>query len=200
MFKTSPANNIGQEEIGYVLLALLSDNAQSQIMAFLGDLDKELPDTLWCMPPNALHITLCEIYQPKDYGQDKTSLFEQRRQQYEDTVQKVLAGFGKIAVNFNVIEASPGAIIVHGQDNGSFNAIRAQLVESLPLPADTKRPPDIVHSSVARYTKVISLDEVQRVVAVHQIDFNEEIIEFKLVRCTVQPLLEYEVLQTYSLA
>jgi 2'-5' RNA ligase len=199
MLETIPANNIGQEEMGYVLLALLSDNAQSQITNLLGDLDRELPDTLWCMPPNALHITLCEIYQPKDYGQDKTSLFEQNKQQYEDAARKVLADFSKIAVNFNAIEASTGAIIVRGQDDGSFNAIRAQLVERLPLPVETKRPPDIVHSSIARYTKAVSLDEVRRAVAGDQIDFSEEVTEFKLVRCTVQPLLKYEVMQTYPL-
>ena len=200
MLETILANNIEQEEVGYVLLALLSNNAQSQIAGLLSSLDKEHPGTLWCMPQNALHITLCEIYQPKHYGQDRTVLYEQNRQQYEDSARAVLANFAKITVNFNAIEASAGAIIVRGEDDGSFNAIRAQLVEKLPLPVETKRPPDIVHSSIARYKKVVSLDEVQRSVANHQISFEEEVTEFKLVRCTVQPLLKYEVIQMYPLA
>lgn len=132
-------------------------------------------------------------------GGVKSSLYEQNRQQYEKVAGKVLTGFGKIEVAFNATEARPGAIIVRGKDDGSFNAIRAQLVEKLPLPTGTKQPSDIIHSSIARYTKAVSLDEIQQVVARHQVNFKEEVSQFKLARSTVQPLLQYEVMQTYPL-
>lgn len=199
MAETVPATNIGEREIGYVLLALLSDEAKDQIVSLQQELDRELPGALWLMPRDALHVTLCEIIQPKDYGEDKTQLFERNRQAFEDVSSRVLAGFGEIAVQFDTIEASSGAIIIRGQDDGSFNAIRKRLVAQLSLPEATKRPPDIVHSSIARYTKSVELGNVEQIVDAHRIDLQEQVTAFKLVRCSVQPLLEYETLQTYRL-
>lgn len=200
MLEVVPANNIRQREVSYVLLALLSDNARVQIATLLRKLARELPGTIWCMPADALHITLCVIYRPINYDQDKTAMYERNRRQYEDVARTVLSGSGKIAVNFDTVEASPHAIIVRGEDDGRFGAIRSQLVERLPLPIGTNLPPDIIHSSIARYTRAGKLGEVKNAVANHEITFKEEVTEFKLVRCTLQPLLDYEVLQTYPLA
>jgi hypothetical protein len=200
MTEIIPFTGVGQKEVGYVLVARLSKAAQAYITSLLHGIDGELPGLLWRMPPKALHSTLCEIFQPKDYGYDKTAAYLQHAQQYEAVVQRILAGLGRITVHFNAIEASPAAIIVRGQDDGSFNRVRTELADGLLLPAGTKRPPDIIHSSIARYADRGDLSRVQEVVKRYPVDFTEEITEFRLERCTVQPLLETETLAVYPLA
>lgn len=200
MPNTIPAESIEQEEIGYALLAFLSDAARNAVTDLLKALDAELPHMLWCMPPAALHITLCEIIQPKIYEQDKDVLYSEHQREYINLPGTILANFKKVRVTFNTIEASPNAIIIRGSDEGDFEAIRTQLVEQLPIPAQTKRPPDIIHSSIARYIAQVDLAKVQAALKHHHIAFEEEIQEFKLVRSTTQPLLNYEIIKTYPLA
>lgn len=200
MTKTVPADYIGQQNLGYVLLALPSDNFKSHIATLLHELTAELPGAIWPMPPEQLHITLCEIIQPKEYSQDKEVLFERHRNQYEHAPAEILAKVPKFTVTFDTIEVSPQAIIVRASNSDAFNAIRAKLVGAMQFPRETRTPPDITHSSIARYLKAIELEEVQAVVAKHWLLVEDEITQFKLIRTAIPPLQQYEILKTFPLA
>jgi hypothetical protein len=82
---------------------------------------------------------------------------------------------------------------------GIFNQIRAQLVQTLPFPSETKQPPDVVHSSIARYTKELDLSEVQRIIDKHSILFEEIVSEFQLLYPIQPHLLNFDVVRRYSL-
>jgi 2'-5' RNA ligase len=200
MTNTAVAEFIGKENLGYALLALLSDNAKKQIVDLLDELTIELPGVLWAMPPEQLHITLCEIIQPKEYSQDKESLFALRQEEYLNVPARILSGLPKIAVRFDTIEAGPQAIILRASDSSQLNGIREELVANMQLPRETRTPPDITHSSIARYLQDVELEKVQAVVARHKIAIEEEITGFKLIRNEIPPLQKYEVLRTYPLA
>jgi len=199
MTHTAAADFIGKENLGYVLLAFLSDSAQEQITSLLDDLSAELPGVLWIMPPQQLHITLCEIIQPKEYSQDKELQFASWQEEYESTVAQVLATIPKLIVRFDTIEASPQAIILRASDSTQLNDIRAKLVASMQLPNETRTPPDITHTSIARYAEEVELEKVQEIVARHKIAIEEKITEFELIRNEILPLQRYSVLRTYPL-
>lgn len=198
--KTVPVDYIGKENLGYTLLALPSEIVKSHIAALLNDLSVELPGIIWPMPPEQLHITLCEIIQPKSYTQDKETLYKLHAEQYENVPAQILSALQKFTVTFDTIETSSQAIIVRSSDATSFNVIRAKLVANMPLPSETRTPPDIIHSSIARYSKEVELERVQEVVSRHNVAVEEEITEFKLLRNEIPPLQKYEVLKTYLLA
>jgi 2'-5' RNA ligase len=200
MAKTVPADFLDKESIGYVILAFPSENFKSYITRLLNDLAAELPDVIWPMPPEQLHITLCEIIQPKPYSQDKEVLYKLHKEQYETVPAQTLSAFPKFTITFDTIEVSPQAIIVKSSNSDSLNSIREKLVSKIELPKETRTPPDISHSSIARYLKEVDLEIVQKVVARHKIDIKEEIVEFKLLRNEVLPLQKYEVIRTFPLA
>ncbi len=200
MTNTQIAEYIGQPNLGYVLVALPSGNMQRQITDLLDKLSRQLPGIIWPMPSQQLHLTLCEIIQPKDYSQDKEALYKLHQAQYENTLSQILADTSKFTVTLNTIEASPQAIIVRASDSSTFNSIRAKLVANIQLPRQTRTPPDITHSSIARYLQEVDLDKVQRVIARHSIVIEEEIAQFKLLKTLIPPLQEYQVLETYPLA
>lgn len=200
MEKTIAADFIEQVRNGYVLLALPSAELQDRINALLVDLAENIGETLWLAPSNSLHITLCEIIQPKAYGEDRGLLYKRHEREYHQLPATVLATVEPIKVHFNTIEVSPQAVIVRGDDAGVFNKIRVGLTDVLPLPPETKRPPDIVHISIARYTEAIPLDPVKKAAQMFTIDFHETVSEFHLVHNLRSPLLDYDILRTYQLA
>lgn len=200
MTKTIPADYIGKKALGYVILAIPSESTKNKIIALLDELSTELPEIIWPIPSEQLHITLCEIIQPKEYIEDKEAAYKLHQEQYEIVPADIISKLPKFTITFDTIEVSPQAIIIRASDSTMFNKIRAKLVEDMQLPAETRTPPDITHSSIARYLKEVDLGRVNEAAVKHTIKIEEEISEFKLIRTEVPPLQEYEIIKTFPLA
>lgn len=137
--------------------------------------------------------------QAKPYPEDKELLFQRRKAHYEDVLEEVLSDTEPIEVIFDRIEVSPQAIIIRGSDDHAFDAIREKLIKLLPLPEQTKQPPTIVHSSIARFTKEVDLRVVEQVIAKLKIDFQETITEFQLIHNGSPHMLDYEIAARFPL-
>lgn len=197
---TVPAPYINQPSVGYLFLALMPEEGRRQIAALLEILERELPGVVWPMPPEALHITLVEIIQSrKQYSFDKDEMYKWDKLAIESFSRQILLDYESFVVNFEVLEASKEAITVQGTDGGEFADIRRRFVDELPIPEETKAPPDIVHSSIARYLQAVDLELVQQMLAAHPVSFEVPITEFRVVRTSVPPLLKYRTLQRYVL-
>ena len=170
MITTQATNNIGMPDNAFALVSLLSESAKHQVSQLLNELSKELGGSVWVMPNNALHVTLCEIIQAKDYSEDKQELYDRHSSEYENITYEILTTFKPIDVTFDTIEVSPQAIIIKGTDDGSFEKIRKELVDRLPLPSETKMPPNIIHCSIGRFTKKVPLNQVETIVGRHTIN------------------------------
>lgn len=127
MAKTIPTDHTGKQSLGYVLLALPSENFKKHVSTLLRELEAELPGIIWPLPSEQLHITLYEIIQPKEYSQDKETLFSLHQEQYENAPDEILSRSPKFSVTFDTLEVSPQAIIVKASDSSVFNSIRANL-------------------------------------------------------------------------
>lgn len=199
METTQITDTIGQPHSAYCLLALLSGNAKNQLKELLQSLQEELGERAYIMPKDTLHITLCEIIQSKEYQENKELLYSRNAPIYENSTEQVLNQFSPVDVVFDEIVVSPQAIIIKGRDNGSFKEIRKQLVEDLPLPAETKQPPAIIHSTIARFLVEMPLDEVRNITKQYTIKLNETVSGFSLIHSNVSPLLAYDTIRAYSL-
>lgn len=199
MIHTQVANNIGIEDNGCAVVALLSGHAQQHIIDLLAHLASDLEGVIWAMPATSLHTTLCEIIQPKPYAEDKHVIYESNKAKYKEVLSGVLGDYSSIDLRFNQIEVSPQAIIVRAENPGVYNEIRGQLLEKLPFPKQTKLPPDIAHSSIARFIKEVDIETVNSVVARYKVDFTESINEFQLLYPIWPHLLHYEVVDRFPL-
>lgn len=199
MTRTIASDIIGTTNIGYAIVAIPSEAMKNKIGTLLEDLSRNLPGVLWTMPPEQLHVTLCEIIQPKPYTQDKDELYNELKDEYEAKLSTIFSMLSPFTVTFDTIDASDQAVIIKASDSSGLNVIRSQIVSSIQLPNETRTPPDITHSSVARYLQAADLKEVQGVVSTHTFNIEEEIACFKLLRTTKLPLEEYDVLAEYNL-
>jgi 2'-5' RNA ligase len=199
MLKTSISTDIGVtvQDNDCILVSFLSNENQEKVKSLLDELSLKLKDIIWPMPKSALHITLCEIIQPKLYEEDKELLFK-NLPQYKVVLKDVLKR-NSIRVFFDAIEVSPQAIIIKGHDNGSFNSIRNLLVKELPLPTETKLPPSIIHCTIARFKSSVDLEKIKTIIDQSSINFEENVDTFKLLINTSPHLLNYEIEDTYSL-
>lgn len=200
MTETIPATYLNRPAIGYIYVALLSENTQTEIGSLLNQLSKELPGVIWPMPAQAMHTTLCEIIQSrKTYSEDKDALYASHRQEYEVGAAEVFRPIPSFSVLLNHIEVSPEAIIIRAEKGNAFNYIREKLLGHITLPAETKRPPDVIHASIARYLCPVDVEDVRAAVAKHTIALAEPITEFKLLKTLIPPLLKYEEIASFPL-
>jgi hypothetical protein len=197
--QTVPADFIGEYGIGYVLAARPSPEMVHVVTPSLQGLQKNLPGVVWPMPAETLHSTVCEIVESRPYPFDKETWYADNQMACEMGIAKTLAGMEPFDVHFDTIEASANAVIVRGQDNGTYNELRARLLTHIDLAPGTKLPPPIIHYTIGRYLAKAELATAQNIVAQYGISHTETINSFSLLKTIVRPLLEYETLRIYPL-
>ena len=192
---------IGKPHLGYMINAEFSEDNKEKLINLIQEIDQHFNDSVFCMPKYALHITLLDWVAPLvDYGrQNKNKLYAQIKTEYDSVMSETVSSAKSIDVHFNKIMVSPNTIYIVGEDNGEFQRIREAFVSKVKLLPNTKLPPQIIHSSLARFIKEINLSSTKDYVRTKKIDFIQKIDDFRLVRTTKEPMLEFEVLKTYKL-
>ncbi|EKE18477.1 MAG: hypothetical protein ACD_9C00323G0004 [uncultured bacterium] len=192
--------NIGKEVVGYILCRYLSQKAKEEVAKVQKIISDNFGDDVWLSPLDTLHVTLMDWLAPfVDYEQDKDALFGDIFDQYDKAIGVSVSNRGTIDVSFNKIVVTDSAVILVGDDGGVFNDIRRDFLESVELIANTKRPPQIVHSTICRFVKELPIAEVESALEDVKIRFNENVNSFDLVRATKSPMLDFSIMKTYDL-
>ena len=197
---TAASPIIGNRVTGYVVNIAPDEAGRQKIVEVQQRVSQNFGDTVWSAPAEALHITLMDWIAPLvDYGQDKDELFEELFAHYDTALEQVLEGQAPIEVYFDTLKVTPDAIILIGRDDGSFQRIRSQFLERIELREGTKRPPQIIHSTIMRFQKEQPLQPIIDFVAQEQLSFRLSVRTVRLVKEGVLPQLEYEVVKEYVL-
>lgn len=200
MKKTIVGKDIDRPVVGYMLNAELSLTNQRAIASIQENLTHKFGPAIWRAPAQSLHITLFDWLAPLvDYGRDKTDIFEEIYTEYDSVVSNAISKVTPISLRINRVKAGASAVWIEGDDQGQFRQIRGEFLSNIKLLPQTKLPPTIIHSTIARYRDEIDLEDVQKVVDGLQISLTQEISAFRLVRETVDPMLEFETIKTYQL-
>ncbi len=201
MSKTYPVDWVKKSFEGYIMNTLFSDENSAQVMRLVDDISHEFGDAVHCMTKESLHITLLDWIAPLvDYdGKSKEELFTSIYNEYDGALSDILASEESFTVTFDTIHIAPTTIYISGRDDGQFERIRSKYLDSIKLLPDTKRPPDIIHSSLARFTKELDLSVVEAFIKHKSLDFKQTVDSFRLVHTFRQPMMEFEILKTYKL-
>lgn len=183
----------------FSIVAMPDNETTKKIVDIQSQLSSLLGDAIWLTPPNALHSTLMEIICDTTYeGMSRKEHFEHWYERYNDKAREVIATLQPFDVTFDELIVSPGAIILKASDTSAFNTIRKALLDQTVLPVQTKIPPDITHTSIARYNKAIDVDIAREQVSSIKVAIKLHITEFKLMT-DLGPDFHPSVIQTYSL-
>lgn len=198
---TEPVEWLQKPFEGYVLNAVFSDDNSRIITTLTQEIEREYGKKVFVMPKNSLHITLMDWVAPLvDYGEpDKEELFNSIRTEYDDALSKILSTMPPITVRFTEIKVYPTTIILQGHDDGQFQVIRNRFLDAVRLLPNTKKPPTIIHSSIARFKSAMPLETVETLIASKRIDIVQEVDAFRLVHTSQEPMLQFEILKEYLL-
>lgn len=190
----------GKVVIGYVLNIPLSSENQQKIVAFQQELRNKFNEGIWAVPSASLHITLMDWLAPLvDYTKDKDELFEELLPEYEKVLENILKNTRSFKISFSEVEVGEGAIFMKGQDQGQVDTIRNQFIEKIALLPGTKQPPKIIHFTLARFTKELPLEPIGEFVKDYSLLLEQEVDSFRLVRESVTPMLQFEIIKEYFL-
>ena len=184
----------------YAIVAQFSESSIEHLASIQEQLSALLGDSIWLTPRQALHSTLMEIICDRQYeGLSREQHFLNWFEQYDQPTGEVFADIAPFDITFNQLEVSSRAIIVRTVDSQPLNDIRAKLLSQVELPVGTKLPPDITHCSLARFNKVLDVEEVKGLVGTIAVDFTEHISDFKLLSDLGPPRFDPQTIQTYKL-
>lgn len=183
--------------VGYVVNAEL--NSSPELERLVDNIQKSF-ENVWLQPAKSRHVTLMDWLAPLvSYNQPADVLFEALFKQYDETLMRVTDETGPINVTFNKIRGSEKAIYIVGEDGGEFNEIRSEFLKNAELVTGTKLPPTIIHSTLARFADPVKESEMSEFLSTQEIEISETVTEFRLLRETVSPMVEYEVIKKYQL-
>ncbi|EKE19567.1 MAG: hypothetical protein ACD_8C00138G0010 [uncultured bacterium] len=191
---------IGKDVIGYVVMTRISNDAKNEVSEIQARIAEKFKDSVYCLPKDSLHVTFMDWISPfAEYDKDKDVLFEEIFPNYNSALEKSIANSGAINVHFNAIEVYPDAIILIGQDGGKYNEIREKFVSEADLIKDAKKPPQIVHITICRFLKEVSVLDVKNFIKEITVDIDEKVYNFELIRVARSPLSKYSIVKKYDL-
>ena len=184
----------------HTIVSLLNGTCLEQAIKLQNKLGQMLGDSIWLQEPKSLHITLMEIVCDTDYGSiSRKEVFEQWYIENNETVKNIIAGIPEFEVTFSELLVSQRAIIIKSRESNELNYIRKQILSKTKLPRSTKLPPDITHSTLARFAKSIDIDELSDKLKYINFSGKQQISEFVLAKDLVPPLFKPSITERYEL-
>jgi hypothetical protein len=200
MSKTVIGTSINQPFVGYMMNVELSDQNKQKVAVIQEQLVKKFGEGIWSAPPESLHVTLFDWIAPLvEYDEDKEVLYKKIFSEYDKVVSAALKSVDPITVTFDQIQAAPSAIFIFGHDDGQFEQIRKYFLDNIELLPNTKKPPEIVHSTISRFTKELELEPIQEFLKSVDFSITQEITSFRLVREEIDPMLKFKLIKDYQL-
>jgi hypothetical protein len=137
---------------GWNIQALLTPDAVQTLGRVQASLLVSEPESLYCCPPEALHLSVAPILESaKEYAFDKETWWSEIGGDCAIQLQAVMTGIPAFSVTYTRLIATDSAVIAVGVDNGSLARIREAIRHALPIPTETAAPPDILHTTLFRY-------------------------------------------------
>ena len=192
--------------VSYFLALDVPQNVSDAIEDRMQSIAREIGDGFYVQPASSLHVTVLDfvdaIIDPQKFGfASKAEVWAKIGPQCQAAVERALKNVQPFTVTFNELQVGEAAVILLGHDGGQLEQIRRSIhqeIGELQLPR-TKQPPQIIHLSVARYTKVMPLQPVRELAAAEPLEFKLEVNALHLRNQLKINMLEYTDLQVYDL-
>lgn len=192
--------HINGETISYVINSGLSPGLCLEIVDLQRKIIKNFPSAVWPVPDESLHITLMDWLAPfTDYSGNPDNLYLKIKDEYTIALKSVLQNKNKLSIHFDEIRVSSTTIYIQASLDRELNQIRSDFLEKVALLPGTKPPANITHISIARFAGEYDLKPITDYLSRLSIEYKELISEWRLVRETKLPMLEYKVIEKFQL-
>ncbi|MDB5178734.1 MAG: hypothetical protein JWN01_677 [Patescibacteria group bacterium] len=199
--RLTEVGDFDRETEGYIVIAPLPEEAREEVNRLQAALAQHIPESaLWLPQGDQLHLTFASVISTDtDYLQERADLFQQAAPQVDAIMPKIASGLQDEIVTFNEVRCFPAAIIVTGLDDGSIAQARNEFTENTNLPMGTRKPPDIIHATIARFRQPVDMDQLHSATASLRINFPFELDRLQLIHETKMYTQAHEVVKEYPI-
>lgn len=198
--KTSISEDIGQYKDGYMSNICIEGTAAESVSAIQTKLESQLGSSVWLQPLESLHITLFDFIAPKvEYPIPHKQLYDISADDIDEVMVRLASNFKPFTIHITALKSSENAVYLEGYDDGTTARIRNEFLKLYRLDKRTKKPPEIIHSTIARFIENIDTDKVREVVDCQIDEITIPVTSLRLVHERRIPMLEYETLKEYLL-
>jgi hypothetical protein len=195
---TTTLTDVEQMVQGFIVVAFLSPENQQKVYELQMKIERRFPGLCWFPLPDQMHVTVLHIITSgENYRADNEALFVGMQPEVSRALTRSIPEPLRVSVSFASVEAFEAAIIIKGVDDGTLDSIRRSFVSQFILPDLTRRPPEIIHSTIARFRKEHDIREVTRFVSEHQVTFQQVITKLELTEELKIFMQKYKTLQTF---
>ena len=139
-------------------------------------------ESLWLPKNEQLHITFAHVISPDSkYKIDRTKLWKDLHPEVKRALEEITKKPLNIEVQFNELLSFQASIIVKGYDNGSYDKLRNKFIKLFNLPDESRRPPNIIHATVARFRNELPFDNVKTVTDGIGVSFTDSTQKLQLI-------------------
>lgn len=143
-------------------------------------------------------MTFAHVLSPEvTYAEAKPLLYRRLQKNATRALDAITPKHLSIPVVFDTILAFHSAIIVKSHDDGTYDTLRQAFVEEFELPEQTRRPPKIIHITIARFRKELDFAQLQDFTAGVKVSLKEGVAELQLVHEKKIFLQEHDVIARY---
>ena len=184
---------------GYIIISPLSDILKKQIYSIQNSLaDKFGESSFWFPKQEQLHITFAHIISPDAiYDKDPSTIYKNLSSVVNETLSQIASEYLITSANFGAVESHPSAIIIRGHDSGNYKLSRQKFTGSVALPPQTRRPPKIIHSTIARFKKELDKHDLKNLTDGINFSLDEDISELLLIHETKIYAQEYKIIKRF---
>lgn len=196
------SSELNQPADGYIVIAPLSEHAKKQIATLQDEYVQAFGrENVWVPSGDQLHITFCHLVSPDaSYKEERATIFSRLRPLAVAALEETIPQNFGTSCTFDRIEAYPAAVIVRAMDDGTFHNLRSSFVNTVTLPSATRKPPEIIHTTLVRFLSPIDFGEVQNVtehVLAKFVPFSETVSRLQLIHEKKIFVQEQEVLTEF---
>jgi hypothetical protein len=163
-------------------------------------IQKHLGDIIYFAPDGSRHITIMNLTHVAE-GSGNTDILEffaENAELYKNRLKTIANSLDPFEVRLTHLQASTGAIILRGQDQGQIATIRDELID-LPRLDGRVIDPGFIHSTQARYKEQVAISEVRERLDDIEVNIPITIDKIGLVRADVSFSEPHVILEEFKL-
>jgi len=180
------------------LQALPTQDNLVKLQSLQNRLDHVTPIKLLKIPVHSLHCTILTLLHPaQTLDRPKFDIWNEHAKDWTAAISDAVSAAAPFSLHFRRAVASEMAIFVQADVPPVLQRIRSEMAQAIEYRGQHPKAPDIAHITIARYSEVGSVPDLQGVA--EGLPLTLPVERLRLIKETVYPTLDHQEIGQFSL-
>ncbi|PIV90691.1 hypothetical protein COW46_00920 [Candidatus Gracilibacteria bacterium CG17_big_fil_post_rev_8_21_14_2_50_48_13] len=194
-------DTLNKESVGYVVNIECSQGFHDAVAEIRNAFHKEFGDAVYLPGQGAMHITVYDFMTTlESYDRDVDEYYRSMSEELDSAISHSIESIQPFTLSFNVLELFQPCIIAKAKYSSELAIIRNKFLDVMELFPQTKRPPNIVHSTIIAFREKVPFEQVHDLFSGYTLSWEESVQSLRLMRETKIRGQAQELVCEYTLA